>query len=125
MSEISKKNQRLTIRVGRGSLSFSCVAENDVDVIYEPFVVKSGISMAANLREAFKQADLLLQAPPRVRVTIDSEVLLVPVENFNEKDIEALHSHAFPRARCRVLQCAAGLECGGGILDEQGPATRH
>ncbi len=89
--------QRLTIRIGRNTLSFVMPLEGEQNIVYEPFVVKSGISMAANLREAFKQADLLLQAPPRVRVTIDSDVLLVPVETFNEKDIEALHSHAFPR----------------------------
>ena len=89
--------QRLTIRIGRNTLSFVMPLEEQQNIIYEPFVVKSGISMAANLREAFRQADLLLQAPPRVRVSIDSDVLLVPVETFNEKDIEALHAHAFPR----------------------------
>lgn len=89
--------QRITIRVGRNTLLFSMPQERDRDILFEPFVVKSGISMAANLREAFKQADMLLAAPPRARVVIDSDVMLVPVETFNEKDIETLHNHAFPR----------------------------
>ena len=86
---------RLTIRAGRGTLSFAMPnAEGDVE--FEPYVVKSGISMAANLREAFKTSTLLLQAPPRVRVLIDSDVLMVPVELFDEKDIEVWYSHSFP-----------------------------
>ena len=97
MQEINITRQRLTIRIGRNTLSFAIPQESDQDIVFEPFVVKSGISMAANLREAFRQADLLLQAPPRVRVSIDSDVLLVPVETFNEQDIETLHHHAFPR----------------------------
>jgi hypothetical protein len=64
---------------------------------YEPYVVKSGVSMAANLREAFKSSDLLLQAPPRVRVSLDSDVLMVPVEIFDEATMEQMHNHAFPR----------------------------
>jgi hypothetical protein len=64
---------------------------------YEPYVVKSGVSMAANLREAFKSSDLLLQAPPRVRVSLDSDVLMVPVEMFDEATMEQMHNHAFPR----------------------------
>ena len=97
MPEINMKNQRLTIRVGRGSLSFSCLAENETDVIYEPFVVKSGVSMAANLREAFKTADLLLTPSPRVRVVLDTDMLMVPVELFDEKNIEKLYNHSFPK----------------------------
>ena len=100
--------QRLTIRIGRGTLSFAIPQEPGKDIVYEPFVVKSGISMAADLREAFRQADLLLQAPPRVRVSIDSDVLLVPIETFNEKDIETLHNHAYPsrsRRPCSTTCC--------------------
>lgn len=96
MPEISNKNQRLTIRIGRSSMSFSCVADNEKDVIYEPYVIKSGVSMAANLREAFKTADLLLNPPARVRVVLDSDVLMVPVELFDEKDIDKMYAHTFP-----------------------------
>ena len=53
--------KRLTIRIGRGSLSMLAQEEGSSDIMYEPYVVKSGVSMAANLREAFKTRDLLLQ----------------------------------------------------------------
>jgi len=96
MAEKNNQVRRLTIRVGRGSLAMLEQQANS-DIIYEPYVVKSGVSMAANLREAFKSSDLLLQAPPRVRVLIDSDVLMVPVELFEELHMEELHNHAFPR----------------------------
>ena len=87
---------QLTIRVGRATLSFALMSEDGQDIVFEPYVVRSGVSMAANLREAFKTCDALLNAPPRVRVLIDSNVLMVPVELFVEADIETLHAHAFP-----------------------------
>lgn len=96
MQENNHSKQRMTIRVGRNTLSFAMPVEDAQGILYEPFVVKSGVSMAANLREAFKTSDLLLQAPPRVRVMVDSDVLHVPVEEFEEKDMEALHRYAFP-----------------------------
>ena len=92
---INNLNHRITIRVGRGTLSFS-MPDNEGRVVFEPYVVRSGISMAANLREAFKTSSLLMQASNRVRVLIDSDVLMVPVELFNEQDMAAWHQHAFP-----------------------------
>lgn len=97
MAEAIINRQRLTIRIGRGTLSFSMQSGESQDIIYEPYVVKSGVSMAANLREAFKKADLLLQPLPRVRVLIDSDVLMVPIEQFDEKTMEDMHNYAFPR----------------------------
>ena len=89
------RNPRLTIRAGRGTLSFSMPDEHG-NVVYEPYVVKSGISMAANLREAFKTSDLLSLAYTHARVLIDSNVLMVPIELFDEQEIEVLYAHAFP-----------------------------
>ena len=53
--------------------------------------------MAANLREAFKTSELLRQASRKVRLLIDSPVLMVPVELFSEDDMKAMYNHAFPR----------------------------
>lgn len=87
---------RLTIRVSKYSLSFSVVdRETEQQVIYEPYPVKSGVSLAANLRQAFKESDLLMRGYSKVRVYIDSPVLIVPIEEFNEEDVETLYRHAF------------------------------
>ena len=58
-------NLRMTIRVGRGTLSFSMPDEQNTKVLFEPYVVKSGVSMPANLREAFKSMDFLKQIPSK------------------------------------------------------------
>ena len=89
--------QRLTIRIGRNTLAMLMQHTDSEAILYEPYVVRSGVSMAANLREAFKTCDLLLQTPPRVRVLIDSDVLMVPVEQFDETTMADMHNHAFPR----------------------------
>ena len=89
-------SQRLTIRIGRGTLAMLVQHAGSDNIVYEPYVVRSGVSMAANLREAFKSSDLLLQAPPRVRVLIDSDVLMVPVELFDEQTMATMYAHAFP-----------------------------
>lgn len=98
--------QRLTMRIGRGSMSFSTIgqrADGGCDVVYEPYTVKSGISMAANLREAFKTAPLLADSYQRVCVMVDSPVLMIPVELFSEGDMELLYGHSFPAEENRVV----------------------
>ncbi|MGI6233127.1 MAG: DUF3822 family protein [Prevotella sp.] len=90
-------NPRTTIRVSKGSLAFA-VADKTVEsqLRFEQYVCKSGVSMAANLREAFKTADLLQQTSGRAQVLVDTPVLLVPVEEYSEENIETLYLHSFP-----------------------------
>lgn len=77
---------RLTIRVSRNTLSFSVVdREAEHQLIYEPYTVKSGVSMAANLRQAFKESTLLQRGYQKVRVYLDSPILLVPMKNFMKR----------------------------------------
>ena len=94
-TEASNKQKRITLRIGRNTLAFAML-DDEGNIAYEPYVVKSGVSMAANLREAFKNSDMLPDAPPRARVMIDSPVLLMPVELFDEQLMQQLHSHSFP-----------------------------
>jgi hypothetical protein len=89
--------QRLTLRIGRNTLAILAQDEESEALAYEPIVVKSGVSIAANLREAFKNSSLLNKDISRVRVLIDSNVVMVPVEIFSEQAMEELHHHAFPR----------------------------
>lgn len=92
--------RRLVIRVGRYSLSFSTVGMTDGEsrVMYEPYTVKSGISLAANLREAFKTARLTQQDYHRVTVFVDAPVLMVPTDIFREDDMTMLYDHAMHRS---------------------------
>lgn len=87
--------QRMTIRVGRGTLSFA-MPDVEGHVAFQPYVVKSGVSMAANLREAFKSQDYLKQLPEKARVLVDADVLMMPVALFEEEQMDTVYGHAFP-----------------------------
>lgn len=95
---------RLTIRVSRHSLSFSTVdvaAANQI--VYEPYIVKSGIAMAANLREAFRSVPLLQHDYRRAQVCIDTPTLMIPVEEFNEEQLPTLYHHTFTATATDVV----------------------
>lgn len=107
--EENMTKQRLTIRIGNSTLSFSAVDETAPAAViatfedatspiirFEPFVVKSGVSMAANLRNAFRQVELAQLPIAKVRVLIDSPVLMIPVELFEESKLPDLYRHSFP-----------------------------
>jgi hypothetical protein len=88
---------RLTIRVGRSSLMFlqpDKQAENGL--LFEPYNCRSGVSVPANLREAFKTGDYVDEDTAKVFIMVDTPSLLVPIEQFDENDMEALFSYSYP-----------------------------
>lgn len=93
------KHPRVTVRISSKSLSFA-VVDNAVEtqVAYEPFTAKSGMSIAANMREAFRTAALLGRDYQRAQILLDANVLMIPVEEFDESTKEALYRHSFPNA---------------------------
>lgn len=106
---------RLNIRLSQGSLSFSSVHKDAQGsrVVFETYSVKSGISMAANLREALKTAQLPQRGYERATVMADERTLLVPLQLFNPQSAETLYYHAFPRTEeCRVVMGTALPELG-------------
>lgn len=93
---LPRLKNRLVIRVSRSSMSFSVAdPQAEAQIVYEPYAVKSGVSMAANLREAFGESTLLTEGYQRARLLIDSPVLLHPSEEFNETLSEALYQYTF------------------------------
>ena len=74
-------SMRLVIRVARTTLSISTIsADGTVDFI--PYVVKSGVSMAANMREAFKTEAALQKSYAKAVVMVDTPVLMVPADLY-------------------------------------------
>lgn len=90
--------QRVIIRTSKRSMSFSTinVTADDNTVEYEPYTVKSGISIAANLREAFKSSALLQMGFQRVLLMVDAPVLMMPTDVFRVEDCQELYNHSFP-----------------------------
>jgi hypothetical protein len=91
---------RIVIRVGRHHLSFSAIdmSQDENPIVYEPFVVKSGMSIAANLRSALKESDIAAGSARKVLVMSDSPLLLTPVELFEESTMAQFYQHAFPKS---------------------------
>lgn len=88
---------RLNLRIGQDTLSFAVIdPTTESQVAYEPYTVKSGISMAANLREAFRESDLLGRGIRRARVLLDTPVLMIPIDEYDERTEKALYQHSFP-----------------------------
>lgn len=94
--------RRLTIRVGRLALAFSEPAGGGT-VTYDPYNLKSGMSMAANLREAVKARRFTPDTFCKVTALVDSPVLLVPNDLFEEKERELLFHNAFPDTRGDIV----------------------
>ena len=90
------QQKRITLRITKTNLSFAAV-DNTVPegLRYEPYIVRSGISMPANLREAFISDNMLNADYKRAQVLIDSKVLMVPIEEFSDENKEELYRHAF------------------------------
>ena len=92
--------RKITIRIGKSSLSFTAydVTDTACPLRFEPYIVKGGISMPANLREAFKRTELMVSDShiQQAQVVVDTPSLLVPVEQFEEPLIETLFNHSFP-----------------------------
>lgn len=94
-NNITSRKQRLTIRVSRGSLSFSVAdATSEHQILYTPYTVKSGISMAANLRQAFKSDAWYANGWHNALVMIDTPVLMVPAEEFDAGACATMYNHA-------------------------------
>lgn len=99
---------RTIIRIGRQTLAFALpTRESDGNgkpvVHYEPYTVKSGMSIAANLRNAFHDSVILTQASNRVQVLVDAPVLLVPMEEYAEDQVATLYMHTFPGQKNEVV----------------------
>ena len=87
--------QRLIVRVSRNSLAFASVnSGGDGQITFKPYTLNTGISMAANLREAFRTETILNDDYARVLVMIDSPVLMVPIDLFHEEDQRTLYQHS-------------------------------
>lgn len=67
-------------------------------ICFEPYEVKSGISMAANLREAFKSSNLLRRVCQKVTVLLDSPTMLVPLEDFQAEEVEVQYRFVYPKS---------------------------
>lgn len=103
-SQTTTNTMRLIIRVSRKSLSFSTIDGNQGKVNFSIYPLKNGISLSANLREAFRTEEVLQARYQYVLVSVDSLTLVVPTEQFQESEKETLYHHAFTRCEQDVVE---------------------
>lgn len=88
------RNNHLVIRAGNGTLAF-LVPESDGTRAFYQYPVKSGMSIAANLREAFKEQPYLNMPFKKAVLMVNTPVILIPREDYEETedfDAEAMYS---------------------------------
>lgn len=108
-------NEKLFIRISRKHIAFAVFdpADTAQPVSYQSYQAKAGISIAANMREAFKTEPLLSASYQRVMVLINSPVLMVPIDLYDEQQKETFYLHSFPsqRADCLLTDVLPDLSC--------------
>ena len=77
--------RHLTIQAGNGTLSF-LVPGDDGTPSFHPYTVKSGMSLSANLREAFREQPYLQSHFSKAVLTVCTPVVLVPREDYEETE---------------------------------------
>ena len=83
----------ITIRTNANTLSFATRdTEHGNDIVYEAYPVKPGINIAANMRQAFVDSPLLALGHQRANVLMDTPVMLVPAEEFDESAAAQLYN---------------------------------
>ncbi len=94
-------NNSIIIRAGLGSLSF-LVRRSDGTNMYHPYQLKNEMSMAANLREAFRELPFLAEKAERTVLLVSTPVVLMPREDYENTpdiDIEAIYSGVITERR--------------------------
>ena len=87
----------MTIRACNESLAFALPkAEDRTRISFYRYISKSGISIAANLRDAFKTVEMLHDSIGRATLLVDTPALLIPLDEYKEGDKETLYMHSFP-----------------------------
>lgn len=94
-------NQRLTIRTSSDSLAFATT--DGREVVYERYPLKSGMSVAANMREALTLEPMLQQSYQRVTVLTDSPVLMTPADLFREEERDDIYRYTFTGQELRYV----------------------
>lgn len=88
---------RVVIRVGLDTLSFLLPYE-DGRVEYSPYPVRNGVSLAANLRQAFREEEILDGYKEKALLSVYSPVALVPVDEYMDVegyDLDLIYNSTF------------------------------
>lgn len=89
--------QQFVIRISDSDLSFAMRGSGSTAIVFQPYAMKTGMSAAANLREAFRESEILGRAGQRVTALVDSKVMLVPIEDYQAEEAEEQYNFIYPK----------------------------
>lgn len=94
VNDINNLKLQLTTRMSHNSLAFA-VGNPKLDgkMVYEPYELNGSISISANLREAFNDAELLRSGYKHALLLTDSTVVLIPKDEYVESQVPALYRY--------------------------------
>ena len=88
------EHSKTIIRVAGNSISLSTTnLLEESRVAFEPYKTKNGISKAANLRDILAKSQLAKQPSAQALLFVDTPVILVPIDEFEEKEAENIYNH--------------------------------
>ncbi len=87
------------VRIGRDSLSFTVPAGDGGAAAFMPYGIDGRMSMAANLREAFRAGAVPECVRAGADILVDSPTLLIPEDLFDEDQAPDLFHHAVTSRR--------------------------
>lgn len=95
----------MTIRISDGAMAFATEAgEHSAMVRFERYSMNLGMSAAANLRQAFSEHTLLANHGDEVLLSMGGPVLMIPLEEFVEGDVESLFHHVFSNTERQTVK---------------------
>lgn len=99
MTELTKLNKSLSIRLTPNGLSFCTYTPlADVPFQYKAYDVQPTISLAANLKAAFQNEPMLKDQYQRVNVLItNAHTTYMPVNDFKAEAAEEIYKFNFPK----------------------------
>ncbi len=89
--------QQFIIRISDTNLSFAVRGVDGASVSYVPYAMKKNMSVEANLREAFRDVEMLRTVDRKVTALVDSPVLLVPIEEYKPEEAEEQYGYVYTR----------------------------
>ncbi len=95
--------RQLIIRIADDSLAFAIKDPLSQEIEYEMYDMKRGMSTAANLREAFRTAQILRRAGMSVTATVDAPTLLIPIDDFDESEAREQYMYIYPNTGKRLI----------------------
>lgn len=111
---MTNQQDTITIRVGNNTLAFS-IPDSEGNHSWHKYAVRSGMSIAANLRMAFKEEEFLSRPFKKAILCVSTPIVLIPAEEYNntpDLDVEEMYASVITgrKGERKVVNEVEGLD---------------